>query len=636
LIQRSFHTRHMLLYQGTTESFETETRTNAIVDRLTQNFKAQAGYAPSDSERRAWQNSLRAMAFVTMSSGLKGHGVAIEYSLPGTSKRLDFMVTGYAPGGVKSAVIVELKQWEETESGDGDKVVTFVGRKERDVLHPSIQVGQYHQYLSDQLEVFHEEDRKIELSACSYLHNYGYKSSDPLLEVKFRTALLKCPLFSKDDFDSLVAYLKSKVPNPDEAKVVEEIVKSRAKPSMKLLEEVNRVVKEQSRYVLLDEQLIAYNRIIAEVRHAAETGEQSIVVVRGGPGTGKSVIALNVVAELSRLGKNTHYVTGSKAFTETVRKIVGTRAAQQVKYFNSYMAADRHLIDVMVCDEAHRIRKTSNNRFTRKDKRSSKTQLEELMHAGRVCVFFIDDRQVVRPDEIGNSSMILQYAREQGIRLFECDLVAQFRCNGSDAFINWVNHTLEIDRTANPFWERDNAYEFKIVGSPEELERMIQEKASAGKSARLAAGFCWKWSDPDSDGRLLNDVKIGDWHRPWDAKPDAGKLAPGIPPASLWAYDPNGIGQVGCVYTAQGFEFDYIGVIFGKDLVYREGTGWVGVKEESQDAVVKRSKEKFVDLVKNTYRVLLTRGMKGCYVHFMDEETQKFFASRIVRSGVLS
>jgi DUF2075 family protein len=623
-------TCRMLLYQGTTDQFEVDTQSNAITDRLVTAFKVQTGYSPSDSERRAWQNSLRAMAFVTMKSGLSRHGVAIEYSLPGTSKRLDFMITGYSPTGEKAAVIIELKQWEECEPGDGDKVVTFVGQRERDVLHPAIQVGQYKQYLSDQLEIFHD-DRRVRLDACSYLHNYAFKSGDALLETKFTAAVTKCPVFSKDDFDKLVSYLKDKVPAPDEAKVVEEVVTSKAKPSMKLLEEVNRVVKEESRYVLLDEQVIAYNRIIAEVKHATETGRQSIVVVRGGPGTGKSVIALNILAELSRLGKNTHYVTGSKAFTETVRKIVGTRAAQQVKYFNSYMSADQHSVDVMVCDEAHRIRKTSNNRFTRKDKRSDKTQIEELLHAAKVCVFFIDDRQVVRPDEIGNSQLIIEQAKKDGIRLFECDLVAQFRCNGSDAFINWVNHTLQVEVTANPFWELENPFEFKIFNSPHELEAAIKQKVAEGRTARLAAGFCWKWSDPDAKGQLLDDVVIGDWKRPWDAKPDAGKLAPGIPTAALWAYDPNGIGQVGCVYTTQGFEFDYIGVIIGKDLIYRSDTGWMGVKEESQDSMVKRSKDKFVDLVKNTYRVLLTRGMKGCYVYFIDEETRKFFESRLLR-----
>jgi DNA replication protein DnaC len=621
----------MLLYQGTSDEFVSETTKNAIVDKLEGSFKRQMGYNPSEPERRSWQNSLRAMALVVSVSGLKKHGVGIEYQLPGSSKRLDFMITGLSVDKKKEAVIIELKQWEKTEPGDGDKVVTFVGQRERDVLHPSVQVGNYRQYLSDQLVALHEGETSIRLSACSYLHNYSLEKDDPLLEEKFKAVVQKNPVFSKDDVDKLVTYLNNFVPQSDNGEVLEEIVKSKAKPSKKLLEEIHRVVKDDSRYVLLDEQIVAYNRIVAEVKRSAKTGEKAAVIIRGGPGTGKSVIALNVMGELSKLGHNTHYVTGSKAFTETVRQILGKRGAQQVKYFNSYMTAESAEVDVMICDEAHRIRITSNNRFTKKDKRSNKTQLEELFDASKVAVFFIDDRQVVRPDEIGSSVLIKEFAQSRGIRLYECDLTAQFRCNGSDAFINWVNHTLQIDVTANPFWEASNPYEFKVFNSPIELENAIHAKVKEGSTARMSAGFCWKWSDPDSTGNLLDDVVVGDWRRPWDAKPGAGRLAKGIPPAALWAYDPNGIGQVGCVYTAQGFEFDYIGVIIGKDLIYRSDKGWVGVKEESYDTMVKRSKDKFVDLVKNTYRVLLTRGMKGCYVYFMDEETRKFFESRITK-----
>ena len=146
----------------------------------------------------------------------------------------------------------------------------------------------------------------------------------------------------------------------------------------------------------------------------------------------------------------------------------------------------------------------------------------------------------------------------------------------------------------------------------------------------MTAGFCWSWSQPERDGALVEDVIIGDFKRPWNAKPDAKKLAKGIPKAPLWAYDPNGINQVGCVYTIQGFEFDYVGIIFGKDLVYNFGTQrWEGHPEHSEDPTVKRSKDRFTDLVKNTYRVLLSRGMKGCYVYFMDKDTENFFKSRI-------
>ena len=196
--------------------------------------------------------------------------------------------------------------------------------------------------------------------------------------------------------------------------------------------------------------------------------------------------------------------------------------------------------------------------------------------------------------------------------------------------MNWVNHTLEIRETANATWSRDELFDFRLAESPEVLERMILEKAAAGFSARMTAGFCWPWSKARPDGTLEDDVVIGNYRRPWNAKPESSKLAKGIPKAQTWAYDKEGIGQVGCVYTAQGFEFDYVGVIFGKDLTYDLSAHvWKGHREHSYDSVVKRSGERFTDLVKNTYRVLLTRGMKGCYVYFQDEGTERYFRSRM-------
>ena len=165
---------------------------------------------------------------------------------------------------------------------------------------------------------------------------------------------------------------------------------------------------------------------------------------------------------------------------------------------------------------------------------------------------------------------------------------------------------------------------------PWELEDEIRRKAGDKFSARVAAGFCWPWSEPKSDGTLEEDVVIGDYRRPWDAKPGNWKLAPGIPTAALWATDPNGINQIGCVYNIQGFELDYIGVIWGRDLVYDfDRQTWVGNKKESADQVVKRSKEQFVELVKNTYRVLLSRGLKGLLLYFMDKDTERFVRSRM-------
>ena len=395
---------------------------------------------------------------------------------------------------------------------------------------------------------------------------------------------------------------------------------------------VSEVIKGNPQYVLLDEQQIVYDKVFAAARTGFHDRKKKVIVVKGGPGTGKSVVAINLMADLLKNGYNAHYATGSKAFTETLRKVIGRRGSVQFKYFNSYMEAESNDVDVLICDEAHRIRKASHNQWTPKGKRTGQPQIEELINAAKVSVYFIDDDQIVRPNEIGSVDHIKEYAETEGAQIEEYELEAQFRCSGSDGFVNWINNTLHIRRTANTIWNgTEETFDFRIMDSVEELDDIIRQKAKKGDTARLMAGFCWPWSKKlNPDGTLIEDVVIGDYVRPWNAHPNASNLAKGIPKAPLWAYDPGGIDQVGCVYTAQGFEFDYAGVIFGQDLRYDlDEQTWIGDKTASHDTTVKRSKDQFLDLVKNTYRVLLSRGMKGCYVYFMDKNTERFFKSRM-------
>jgi DUF2075 family protein len=309
---------------------------------------------------------------------------------------------------------------------------------------------------------------------------------------------------------------------------------------------------------------------------------------------------------------------------------VGSRAKPVLKYFNNYRTALPGEIDALICDEAHRIRETSNDRFTPKSKRSTEPQIRELLRATKVAVFFIDDRQGVRPNEIGSTDYIRQHAEDTGFGVSEFELEVQFRCSGSAGFVNWISNTLGTERTANQLWTGAEAFDFRIFSTPELMEAAIRAKAGGNVTARLAAGYCWKWSNPNDDGTLVDDVVIDSWRKPWNARPDSGRLAKGIPPADLWATDPGGIEQVGCIYTAQGFEVDYMGVIWGKDLSYDlDRQSWVGNKHESHDRSVKQSKADFLQLVKNTYRVLLSRGMKGCYVCFLDKDTERFVRSRM-------
>jgi len=460
-----------------------------------------------------------------------------------------------------------------------------------------------------------------------------HTETEPVFAPTFAPLLAQFPSYAGDQSDQLADFLVGHLAAGDGGTILDEVLKGKYRPHKRLLEHTARMIKREPAYTLLDEQQVAFNDILGRVRGRERSSEQTAFLIRGGPGTGKSVIAVNLLAELSAEGFVAKHATGSKAFTGNLRRTVGSRAAVQFGYFNGFMDADAQVLDALICDESHRIRETSANRFTPKAQRPSIPQVEELMTAAKVSVFFIDDLQVVRPGEVGSSELVKETASRLGIPVVEHELETQFRCGGSEAFVGWVESTLDLSQNPYVLWDPNEEFDFDIIDSPPELEALIRAKDAEGYSARLSAGFCWRWSSPRPDGSLESDVTIGDWSMPWNAKDSAGRLAKDIPKSDYWANDPNGINQVGCVYTAQGFEYEYAGVIFGRDLVWRPRKGWVGQPEYSQDSIVKRAAkenlDRFTALVKNTYRVLLTRGLRGCYVYFEDEQTRDFVISRV-------
>ncbi|SER76183.1 hypothetical protein SAMN05421870_10440 [Streptomyces qinglanensis] len=384
-------------------------------------------------------------------------------------------------------------------------------------------------------------------------------------------------------------------------------------------------VREREQFVLLDEQQVAYRMVLNAVRKAKQADSKEVVVVTGGPGTGKSVIALSLLGELYRQGTSALHATGSQAFTKTLRKVAGFRKREVqdlFKYFNSFMAAEKNSLDVLICDEAYRMRETSANRYTSAALRTGKPQVEELIDAARVPVFLLDQHQVVRPGELGTEAEIRAAAEKKNLTCTVIPLDSQFRCGGSDAYLRWVVRLLELEEGGPLVWEPDDRMELRIADSPEEMERFLDERRTQGFGARMSAGYCWTWSPEPKPGEPLPaDVVIGDWARPWNLRGDRGVA--GAPPSALWATDPAGFGQIGCVYTAQGFEYDWSGVIIGPDLLWR-GDRWITDRTVSKDpAFTKTTSDDDVDrLIRNTYKVLLTRGMVGTVVHSTDPETQ--------------
>jgi uncharacterized protein len=625
------------LYSGTSDAFDDDVTNARLVPKLITSFKEAFGWEPGEGEKSAWRNSLEKARNLIVSAKLHDRGVLLEYVLPASDRRLDFLISGRDAAGRESAVVIELKQWTETHPSPLPTAVeTKFHGTPVDHLHPSVQVGQYHEYLQDFQAVFHGGDAVL-LNSCAFLHNYNPGADDALLNSKFDPWLLKYPVFFERDFDAVKAFLNQHVGGGPGIDTLHRIEESRVEPSEEFVKHLGDVLGGRSEFKLLDEQRLVYDRVLTELERALSEGRKSAVIAKGGPGTGKTVIAVNLLAQIiKRRSGLAHFVTGSGAFTRTLRQVIDPSVGRLFKFTNNYVNDKPDSYAALIVDEAHRMRPFSTSYTGRRTSKEGVHQVDEILAAGRVSVFFIDDLQGITPQDAGKSSYIRARAKELGIQVHEYKLSIQFRCRGAEAFVGWLDSTLGLSDAEVPRWRNPPGFEFRIFDSASEMQAAIRRLNSEGKRARLTAGYCWRWSPPKPDGTLENDVSIGGLVMPWNAKEGrsrAVRLAPGIPPAQLWAYSAGGENQIGCVYTAQGFEFDTVGVIFGRDLRFdRAALQWVGEPTESKDRKIKVKDADFTSLVKRCYRVLLTRGIERCFVYFADPDTRAHFESRMITS----
>jgi uncharacterized protein len=583
------------------------------------------GARPSPAEARAWARSVPVLARDLVEAGLGDVEVLLEHRLPLSSRRVDAILAGRHPStGAPSYVVVELKQWSDADLYEDDPSLVLVnGYGHQPKLHPLEQVSRYCQYLVDFLPAL--QDNGDAVSGVAYLHNATELSVAPLREQP-ESGLAR--MFTGQQRGAFLAFLRSRL----EAGVAgvayaDEFEGFRAAPSRQLLAVAAAEIRQREQFVLLDQQQVAFNLVLHATEAARARDAKTVVIVTGGPGSGKSVIALSLVGELARQGRSVVHATGSRSFTQTLRKVAGRgspRTQSLFKYFNSFMEADRNGLEVLIADESHRIRETSANRWTSARLRSTRPQVDELIAAARVPVFLLDEHQVVRPGEMGTVADIEKHAKDLGLSIHKISLDAQFRCGGSEEYVQWVVRLLGLAPGGPEAWAGDPAFAVEIAETPQQVEHLLRSKLETGYGARMAAGYCWPWSDPRPDGSLEADVVIGDWARPWNLKGE--RSTGGAPPSALWATDPAGFGQVGCVYTAQGFEYDWNGVIIGPDLVWR-GNDWAVIRSANKDPEFRSQTRvpdlEFSRLIRNVYKVLLTRGMIGTVIYSPDAETRE-------------
>lgn len=616
----------MIIYQNTKDNFNNDILSNEIERIIAGRIKEKTGKSVAHNEINAFKSSLAYMDRVLNHQDIPDTcGVSIEYHIPQTAKRIDFIISG-TDGEKENVIIVELKQWTEAKLTDKDGIVEtrFHGNMSA-TSHPSYQAWSYAALLQGFNATIDED--AIALHPCAYLHNY--EPDGVITHPHYGDYIEKAPVFLRPDALKLREFIKRYMKYGDTADIIARIDNGRIRPSKSLADSMRSLLKGNKEFVLVDDQKVVYETALRlAVRSTPQ--HKNVLIVQGGPGTGKSVVAVNLLVELNRRGLMTQYVTKTSAPRGVYfDKLRGDKKMVELKNLftgsGSYINAPENAVTALVVDEAHRLTKQTG--FLKQ----GDDQIKEIINASLFSVFFIDEDQRVSLEDYGQISTIEKIAGMQHATVHRMELGSQFRCNGSDGYLAWLDNTLQIRETANEFFDaKEFGYGFSIVDSPNELRDIIFEKNKINNKARLVAGYCWDWNsdkNPEAYDIVMPEYNFA---MRWNLKSYG----------STWIIDPSSVNEIGCIHTCQGLEVDYIGVIVGDDLVVRDGkvlvcpakrsktdrtiNGWKKLEKTDPEncRTIMRA------IIKNTYRTLMTRGMKGCYVYFTDKETEEYFRER--------
>lgn len=629
----------MIIYQNTKGGFISDVRNGYIAETIKLEFSKHNIINNNDAEYRAWANSLMYMRNVLDDADISDEcDVAIEYQIPLTAKRVDFLIAGKDDNDNKNIVVIELKQWENCEPTQRPDVVkAFTGGANRAVCHPSYQAYSYAKIIEGFNEDIYKEN--IKLNPCAYLHNFKEENRKNIDCNLYKEATSLAPVFLANDTIKLRDFIKSFIKKKDGCDLLMKIDNGRLKPAKALQDSLASMLKGNKEFYLIDEQKVAYETVkklvekkLRETNSVENVNQKYTIIIQGGPGTGKSVVAIQLLCDLIQKGYSVNYVTKNAAprnvYFEKLK-----REKYKLNYIKnlfrgsgSYIDVPNNYFDCLIADEAHRLNEKSGM-FSN----LGENQIKEIIHASKVSVFLIDEDQVVTTSDIGSIKTIEHFAKEEGSIVYEgseINLVSQFRCNGSDGYLAFLDNMLGIRKTAN--YDFDFDYDVRLYDNPNKMKFDLKEKNDINNKSRMLAGYCYNWITKNNPNSEEYDIVLEDNFK---AKWNFGNT-------STWAIDEKSFEQVGCIHTSQGLEFDYCGVIIGRDLVLENGEVKTNYKNRAKtDTSLKGIKttknfELADRIIKNTYRTLLSRGQKGCFIYCEDKLLLQYM-SKILNKDII-
>lgn len=609
----------MIVYSGTKLQFCNDVIYNAIADIVVEKLRDAHINGGAEAEYRAFQNSLNFMKNIIDVDDIPNDvEVAIEYQIPRTSKRVDFMICGSDTNNRDNVIIVELKQWDRVEKIDDEmlhSVKAYSGGAVRMVSHPSYQAYSYSVFIKNSSEMV--QDKDIRIIPCAYLHNYLPQYADQLNDNIFKTWFDEAPFFIKNQVLELRQFIRKYVnKRSTDGELLYKIDNGRIKPSKALQDCLVSLMKGRKEFLLLDEQATAYDVCKKTMSQCLKDMKKRTIVIQGGPGTGKSVLAVNLLKQYITQGLNASYVTKNSAPREAYLRLLSKSDLKKeidIKaLFRSPFGLSNNpsnFYDCLIVDEAHRLVKQMYGDF------QGQNQVKECINASLLTIFLIDEDQRITTKDIGSIEEIEKWARELNSRVIineDTKLQAQFRCNGSDEYIQLINNLLQIGEYADLDLSELN-FDIKLFDSPNKMRDALREKNQINNKARMVAGYCYDWDVKNKRGEY--DIYLEDGFKAkWNLEND-----------KIWAINSSSFEEVGCIHTAQGLEFDYVGVLIGQDLRYDDFNGRIitdktKISKDDKSSGIKSSHDLIArQLIKNTYKTLLTRGQKGCYIYCEDK-----------------
>ena len=623
----------MIVYNATKKQFNDDVINNLISDKILMKLHEANIHAGEEAEYRSWQNSLNFTRNILDDKEINDDvSIAIEYQIPRTSKRVDFIICGSDNNNQNSVIVVELKQWDKVEKVDDvmlHSVRAYTGGAVRMVSHPSYQAYSYATFIRNSSECV--QDENIAIIPCAYLHNYELKYLNELDDEIFKIWYDQAPFFIKTQAKELNQFIKKYITKRStDNELLYKIDNGRIRPSKALQDCLVSLMKGNKEFMLLDEQAVVYDMCIKTMKQCLKDQKKRTIIIQGGPGTGKSVLAVNLLKEFTTMkyglvnGLNASYVTKNSAPREAYIRLLYKsdlmKAVNIKQLFRSPFGLSKspnNFYDCLIVDEAHRLVKQMYGDF------SGENQIKECINASLLSIFLIDENQRITTKDIGSIEEIQSWAYKLNSRVImneETTLTSQFRCNGSEQFIQFVNNLLQIGETVDIDLSEMN-FDIQVFDDPNILREELRKKNAINNKARMVAGYCYDWDVKNHRGDYDIYLKNG-FKAKWNLEND-----------KVWAINPSSFEEVGCIHTAQGLEFDYIGVLIGKDLRYNNITKSIitdktMISKDDKSSGIRGCGEILASqLIKNTYKTLLTRGQKGCYIYCEDENLSNYIKS---------